>query len=296
MDPVAALTQLGGVAGTRAVLALTTRRRLRTALRHGEVVRVARGGYALPAADEARVLAAELAGVVALRSAALHHGWAVKTVPPVPEVAIGARRRIAAERRVGVRVLWLDLRPEDVVDGVTSPLRTCLDCARRLPFDEALAVVDSALRSGRVTRAGLDALADSVRGAGAAAVRRVLEAADGRAANPFESVLRGACVEAGLGVVPQQRIALATGEVRPDLVCRGRRVVLEADSWTWHTGKEAHTRDCARYNALVLAGWRVLRFTWEQVMLQPAYVRWVLDELMRPGRQEEVGTAYDVPA
>jgi hypothetical protein len=31
-----------------------------------------------------------------------------------------------------------------------------------------------------------------------------------------------------------------------------------------------------RYTELTLAGWRVLRFTWEQVMLHPEFVRGVL--------------------
>jgi hypothetical protein len=151
----------------------------------------------------------------------------------------------------GVRVVWTDLTPDDVHARATGPLRTVVDCARRLPFDEALAVVDSALRAGDVTRDELAAL--RVRGAGAAAVRRVLEAADGRAANPFESVLRALCLEEGLDVEPQAPLALIGGTVHPDLVCRSRRLVLEADSWTFHATRSAHRRDCARYNALVLA-------------------------------------------
>jgi very-short-patch-repair endonuclease len=49
-------------------------------------------------------------------------------------------------------------------------------------------------------------------------------------------------------------------------------IVLEADSWTWHAEKRDHDRDCARYNAMVVAGWVVLRFTWEHVMNSPEYV------------------------
>ncbi len=60
--------------------------------------------------------------------------------------------------------------------------------------------------------------------------------------------------------------------LHPDLVDVRRRLVLEADSWTWHAGREAHDRDCWRYNALVLAGWTVLRFTWDQVMQHPERV------------------------
>ncbi len=60
-----------------------------------------------------------------------------------------------AERRVaeGVALHRADLAPQDVVGSVTSVRRTLTDCLRWLPFDEALAVADSALRHGAVTKA-----------------------------------------------------------------------------------------------------------------------------------------------
>jgi len=42
----------------------------------------------------------------------------------------------------------------------------------------------------------------------------------------------------------------------------------------------AHDRDCVRYNALTVAGWVVLRFTWSQVMQSPAYVIATLGRLI----------------
>lgn len=269
-----ALGRLGGVASTQALLRFTNRRQVRRALRQRSIVKVARGRYALPTAQAARSAAVALSGVVCLRSAATHHGWELKTQPEMPEVAINPRRHLPPERRSGVRVAWMNVAEDDVVAGVTTPLKTVLDCARHLPFDEALTIADSALRSGLVTRAEMDAT--RVRGAGAAAVRRVLAHADGRAANPFESVLRALCIEEGVDVVPQQAVDLPTGTVHPDLVCRIRRLVLEADSWSFHATRKAHKRDCVRYNLLTLHGWRVLRFTWEQVMHEQTYVRWVL--------------------
>ncbi len=113
-----------------------------------------------------------------------------------------------------------------------------LDCARHLPFDEALAIADSALRWGVVTAEELGAF--GARGAGAAKVRRVLRCADARAANPFESVLRAHCLDAGLEVEPQGALDLGTGVIHPDLVERRRRIALEADSWT-HTPAGAPT-------------------------------------------------------
>jgi very-short-patch-repair endonuclease len=238
----------------------------------------------LPTADVARAAATALAGVVCLRSAAAAHGWALKEQPDRPEVAVPPGRKVGTDRRAGVRVHWMNLDAEDRRAGVTTPLRTVLDCARRLPFDEALAIADSALRAGTLSREDLDGV--TVRGAGAGRVRRVLRHADGRAANPFESVLRALCILAGLDVEPQAALDLGTGTIHPDLVSRALRLVIEAESWTVHATRAAFTRDCARYNLLVLRGWRVLRFTWEQVMLEPAYVGWVLGELRRVGRQE----------
>ncbi|PKH41024.1 Protein of unknown function [Nocardioides alpinus] len=284
MKAAPALERLGGVASTQALLRLTNRRQIRRAARQRSIIKVARGRYALPTAQAARAAAVALSGVVCLRSAAAHHGWELKTQPELPEVAINPRRHLPRGRRADVRVAWMNVAEDDVVAGVTTPMKTVLDCARHLPFDEALAIADSALRSGSVTRAEMDSA--QVRGAGAAAVRRVLAHADARAANPFESVLRALCIEAGLDVVPQQAIDLTTGTVHPDLVCVIRRLVLEADSWSFHATRKAHRRDCVRYNLLTIHGWRVLRFTWEQVMHEQAYVRWVL-RLIVTGRVEQ---------
>ena len=71
-------------------------------------------------------------------------------------------------------VTWRRLDAQDVVDGwVTGPLRTVLDCAAALPFDEALSVADSALRAGDVTASELVDAADRWQARGRARVRRV---------------------------------------------------------------------------------------------------------------------------
>ena len=53
-------------------------------------------------------------------------------------------------------------------------------------------------------------------------------------------------------------------------------MILEADSFEWHGDRAALRRDARRYNLLVVDGWIVLRFAWEDVMFDPAYVREVL--------------------
>lgn len=253
--------------------------RVRTARKRGEIRRVARDRYSLPDAGTLR-RAAELSGVVSHTSAALHWGWKVKTVPERPSVTVRRGRRVAPDTQATVEVHWSNLGPDEVDGHVTSKVRTVVDCARALPFDEALSIADSALRVGGLDPDVLKVAAAQCRGRGAARVRRVAAHADRRAANPFESVLRAIALERRLKVLPQQPIEVGDVTIHPDLVDRDRGLVLEADSWTWHASKADHDRDCWRYNALVVHGWTVLRFTWNQVMHSPTYVADTIDQVV----------------
>ena len=253
---------------------LTSRAAVDGALRRGDVVAVGRGRYALPAADLALRAAHALDGVASHRSAALLQGWALKTVPRLPDVMVPDNRKISAARRHEVRLHRGTYRPDERTARVTSACRTLADCLRTLPFDEALAVADSALRRGAVSDDELAGMVAHLRGPGSARARRVAASADGRAANPFESVLRAIALDVpGLDVRPQVEIVAPSFSVRPDLVDVRRRIVLEADSFAWHGDRVALRTDAQRYNNLVMRGWLVLRFAWEDVMHDPAYVR-----------------------
>lgn len=273
MSVVELLVELGGVATRATIVRLTSRADLDRALLVGDVVRVARGRLALPQADEALRAAHALSGVLSHTSAAHYWGWELKTVPQRPHVTVPQKRRVSADRRRGVDLHRCDLHPDEVSGLVTTPETTLLQSLRLLPFDEGLAVADSALRSG-VPPSTLRRIAASARGPGAPRIRRACAEATGQAANPFESVLRAIALDiVGLHVRPQVRIA---PRVRPDLVDEDLHVVLEADSFAWHGGRGALRRDAKRYNLMVLDGWIVLRFAWEDVMLDPDYVRDVL--------------------
>lgn len=106
----------------------------------------------------------------------------------------------------------------------------------------------------------------------------MLGAASGKAANPFESVLRAIGLDVpGLELRPQVGIRLPGGtRVAPDLVDVALGIVVEADSHEFHTGRAQLASDCWRYDELVLGGWDVYRFAYEQVTLQRAWVRSVL--------------------
>ncbi len=268
------MQRLGGVADTGTLLTLTSRSRLRRARLGGDVVRDQRGRYSLPGVDEALRRANALTAVLVEDSAAQYHGWEMKHRPVSPCLAVPRTRKVAPERRRGIRLRWLDLPPEDVSRAATVPGETVVRCAARMPFDEALAIADSALRHRDVGAAELTRRAEAMPERYRARCLRVVAAADGRAANPFESVLRAIALDvAGLSVEPQVPIERIG---RPDLVDVRRRLVIEADSFEFHGRRRALKRDCERYNAFVVAGWTVIRFSWEHVMFEPDYVRRVL--------------------
>lgn len=287
MEVREALVELGGIADVATLSARASRRKLRTALARGVIVRISRGRYALPDI-ETGIAAARLHGVASHLSAALHWGWEVKALPARPQVIVPRNRRVDRSRHRGVALHWRHLAESEVIGGVTAPLRTVIDCARDLPFIEALAVADSALRSGDVGQDELRTAAARVRGPGARGVRRVAEHASPRARNPFESATRAIAIESGLRVVVEPPIEIGGITVHPDLVDVSRGLVIEADSWGFHAGKERHDADCWRYTMLTTTGWHVLRFTWEQVMQRPTYVREVLTAwAQRPHEHEQ---------
>lgn len=274
MRVVEVLDRSGGVVDARTLVRFTSRRKVRTAVRQGQIVRLVRGRYALPTADQALAAAHGLAGVVTHGSAAAYWGWESKHPPALPVVSVPRNRKVSEARQDGVDVKWRDLPSEDVTrDRVTTPGRTVMDCAKDLPFDEALAIADSALRHRDVTKEQLLRLAGRVPTSGRAACMRVANEASGLAANPFESVLRAIALDVpGLELVPQVVISESGFTGRPDLVDEARRIVLEAESFEFHGSRKAMKRDCERYNALATRGWVVLRFSWEHVMYEPRYV------------------------
>ncbi|GAB2970588.1 DUF559 domain-containing protein [Nocardioides montaniterrae] len=272
------LVRRGGVATRAALIRATSRRQVDAAVAAGLVLRPARGRYVVAQADEARVAAHALSGTLCLASAALHWGWAVKTIPERPQVTVPKNRKVDPRRTAGVDLRRLTLGPDDIVDGVTGQDRTLLDCLRHLPFDESLAIADSALRSG-YSPSRLRAMVRDARGTGGGRMRRVADLATADSANPFESALRAIALGvSGLTVRPQ--VAIRDDGIflaRPDLVDEDLRIVLEADSFEWHGGRADLRKDARRYNALAVRGWLVLRFSWEDVMFEPELVRSTLE-------------------
>lgn len=277
MEAVEALERLGGIARAADVVALSSRRRLRTAVAHGAITRVSHDRYALPVADLGKRLAIEHDAHLTHLSAALHHGWEVRSTPAVPQLLLPPTAPAPSAR---ASFWWYDARHDELDGWSTAPLLTVLLCARDLLFGDALTVADSALRHQDVTYEELVAAGEAWHGSNREQVLAVTRHANGLAANPFESALRAITIDAGFEFVPQYEVRAGALVLHPDLVDPLHGVVLEADSWGYHADKEAHERDCRRYTMLTATGWRVLRFTYDEVMFQPEYVRAAVERVM----------------
>lgn len=279
MEITTLLERLGGLATRKQLLAQVERATLETALARGSVLRVARGRYVLPTASDGERAAARLKAVAGLRTAAASWGWALKTQPEKPEIIVPRGRKVPAADQQAYAVSWRRLADGDVVGWRTSPIRTLMDCVTTLPFDEALAVADSALRTRRVDAAELFRAADGLPGRGRARALDVAWYASDQPANPFESVIRAVAIQSvpGTRLVPQVRLKVAGRFIRPDLVDRELRLIVEADSHEFHTSREQIDADCWRYDELVLDEWLVLRVSWVQAMFRQEWVASVLN-------------------
>ncbi|MFI5729803.1 DUF559 domain-containing protein [Kribbella sp. NPDC051587] len=264
----------GGTATFAQLRALVSARAIRTALVGGQIRRVAKGVYALPQAPAALVAARSQGGVVSHLSAAQHWGFGVIDPPLRPHVTIPPDR---ARRRAGLpcTLHWGDV---PALDDVTTPTRTVLDCLRILPMREGLAIADSALRRG-VDRDELLAAAERLRGPHRRRIQRTVALADGRAESVLESAFRALLIEAGIdGFVPQVAVRSDGFSARLDLGHLGLRLGLEADSFEHHGTRPALVKDCRRQVNLTLLGWRILRFSWEDIMYDG---EWVVDAVRR---------------
>lgn len=188
--------------------------------------------------------------------------------PPVLEVVVP--RGAVVPRREDVRARTAELSAADVLrlppGGLRClrPDRAVADLLRLLPFVEAVVVADAAQHAG-VCRG--DALRRELSAAAGlrnvVRARRALELSDARAESPPESRLRLAFRAAGLVLEPQHVVLDASGRfvARVDLALPDLRIAVEHDGRAVHDRADAFVADRRRQNALVAAGWTVLRFT-----------------------------------
>jgi hypothetical protein len=233
----------------------------------------------------AAVKACGRAAVLSHFSAAVLWGMAKWDRDRFPEVTV---RGDGTRSHRGIRIhrsSRLDRRDVRFHQGipVTSPARTILDLAARLPFDALRRIARNGISEGKLTVDDLvDVLARHGRRPGARKVRAIVLSGGA----PTRSVLEDRALELlqtnGLSP-PEVNVGLDLGGrwIVPDFRWPAEKVVVEADGAAWHDNKLAREDDARRQAILEAHGQAVIRITWEQVMTRPdetvARIRSALD-------------------
>ncbi len=276
----------GVVTKAEAVALGMSERTFRRRVESGQLVRMAAGTYALPGliSNEESALRAAVASIGAVtshESAARLHG--IQGLNPKRWTVSVPIRRSNRFGPVTVHQLT-DLDPDHVVavNGIPTndPARTAIDLSAVLPERKLADVVDQIVNRRLATYLALSERLEAIARKGKPGVVRLRKVLEPRIDNrvriesSLETRLFDLVVSSGLAIPATQfRPAwLKKRSGRVDVCYPDHRLVVEADSVRWHGSPEAFQEDRERDNRAQLAGWTILRFTWEDITKRQAYV------------------------
>lgn len=269
-DAVRAVHRGGGITTTQSVIdAGVTVHAIRTAIAAGELVRIRRKWLAAQDADPDLVTAARAGVVLSCATQARRIGlW----VQDTSDVHVAAPPRAGHVRAGGAIVHWsapIVPRPRealiDPVENVLSLVSTCL------PFAQALAIWESALRKDLVSLQSLRAMPFGPRG------RRLIAVARPWSDSGLESIATSRLRFLRLPITQQ---AFVLG--KPVDVLIGDRLILEIDGAT-HTGRQ-RDRDIAFDARAAANGYHVIRVSYVQVLEQWPMVQRMIMTAVAQGR------------
>jgi very-short-patch-repair endonuclease len=186
------------------------------------------------------------------------------------------RQRLLTHKRI--RVHRTLLVPSAVTTwyglDVTTRTETLLDCLGWLRLGAARTLLDRAFQQSWLGRPDIERRLDEQAGRwGNRQLARLLRDSRPGAEAESERRLQRLLDEAGIGGWKGNHpVVIAGRRLRLDVAFPEHRLDVEVDGWAFHRSKEARDRDIERDNLLTQAGWRVLRFSWEDVVDRPDYV------------------------
>jgi very-short-patch-repair endonuclease len=264
-----------GVVAHRELLALgVAPRTVQGWLRRGRLIRLHRGVYAVarpPETMQGRSLAALLAigPDAVLREGTAGALWHIGAEPP--EVHLSVPRTVRS--RDGIVVHEATIDPADLRrrDGLplTAPARTLVDLAATRHADALRKAVAEALYLRLTSQTELERTLERLKGhRGAGALARLIGAGEAvPTRSRLERALLPALRAAGL---PAPEVGARVGPYLIDFLWPAERLIVETDGYDAHGHRLAFEDDRARDVDLQARGYAVLRFTWRQVLGEPA--------------------------
>lgn len=284
MTTVAALAERQHGVVTRGQLSELglTRRMIEFRLATGALIRLHPGVYALGhrrLRREGDWLAAVLAcgpgAALSHRDAAALHGLRPSGRS---RIDVTTSRRIRAGRP-GIEIhhsATLDRRDVTIAEGVpvTTVARTLVDLADVVQKDSLSKALREADHLRTIDVHDLHAAMECTRnrpGPGHARLAAVLEEHRLEGTQLTRSVLEDRLVKlCDAHGIPRPRTNFHVAALEVDACWPAARLAVELDGWARHKDRHAFQRDRSKGNALMRAGWRVLRFTHDDVVRRPA--------------------------
>jgi very-short-patch-repair endonuclease len=263
---------------------------IRDRVRSGRLLPLHPGVYAVGhdrLRREGRWLAAVLAvgpgAVLSHRDAAGLHGLRAANRARV-DVSTAGRARSSAKVAVH-RTRSLDAQDVATVQGipVTTVARTLVDLAAVVPGDHLAAAIKEAERRGGFDLRAVEAALARTRGRTGKGHRALKEAIGERAALEGRRT-RSPLEDAFLRVLRRARLPLPSTNAivegfEVDAIWAAARIAVELDGRQDHRTRHAFERDRERDAILTAARWRVVRFTYRQVVDRPDRVTQTLRRL-----------------
>jgi very-short-patch-repair endonuclease len=205
------------------------------------------------------------------RSGATH--WELLAAWP-REIDVTVATRAGRRQRPGIRlhtVRYLD--PDDVTvkDGipVTTPARTLVDLSAVVPDRILERAYEQAVIRRLLAPGAIEDVLERSNGRRTRALRRLLDA-ERRARTVTRSELEERFLalvrQAGL---PEPEVNQRVAGYEVDFLWRAEWRVIEADGHAYHSTRQATTRDRRKDDDLEAAGFRVTRFTADQILHDP---------------------------
>jgi hypothetical protein len=276
-DVVALARRQHGVVSTRQLRdAGVTRSKLRTKVRRGDWSRMLQGIYRVGAAEatweaqlQAHLLAAGEEAVASHQAAAALHGLEgfhrARLEISVPRNCSYNHEGVLVHRSTDLQLVSSATRKGL---PVTPVVRTLLDLAAVVPQPRLHRAIEDARRRDLVSWTGLtrSLVAHARPGRlGITALRSIVDEHQDEVLateNGFEFLVMSLLKENGLPEpVPQYEVCLDGDRYRVDLAYPWCKLAIELDG-SKHIERSTFETDRPRQNALVLAGWTVLRYTW----------------------------------
>jgi very-short-patch-repair endonuclease len=228
---------------------------IRSAIRTGAVQRIRSKWIALASAPPELVGAAASGGMLTCVSLARRRGW---WVPSDADEQLHLRMPAnGAVRTADVHAHWsraLAPRRPRVLEAVAED--ALADVAQCFPLDQAVAVWESAVRTGAIS---LDSLR-TVRWRSSVARRCLAHVRPGTDSS-LETIFHVRL--SGWGVPLRFQVQLAGHPV--DFLI-GTHLVIQIDGWSFHSSSADRTRDLAHDAELRMRGYTVLRFSYSQLI------------------------------